>query len=373
MTNIKDIINPDLLEKMLDEKYITKRPHNDYPLFIYNYAPTAQFDQMWNEATLQCRGLITDDKGEILARPFPKFFNFGETAVPRFVVTGLPGQVYEKADGSLGILYHYKSKWHVATRGSFHSDQAEWATGFIQASDFADIGWPTEGYTYLTEIIYPQNRIVVDYGNRAELMLLGVLSNETGEDVTSFSDTHYCYWPFGEARRFSDSDIQDINHTVHTDAHKGEEGVVMVWPRSGGPSFRLKVKRADYVEMHRIVFGMTARKVWSAAKSDVYVEALITPAVPEEFATWVRATYSRLANETETIKAAAKKRFIMLTSDPNIKNIGEGVVNRARFAKLAKRYEHPGLLFALLDNKPIDETVWDMVYPAHEVPFDMDS
>ena len=33
---------------------------------------------MWDEITLQCRGLVTDNEGNVVARPFKKFFNIEE-------------------------------------------------------------------------------------------------------------------------------------------------------------------------------------------------------------------------------------------------------------------------------------------------------
>ena len=112
------------LQKMVDEKFISVQKHPTEPLFIYNYTQRCQFDRVWNNETLACRGLILNDKNEIVARPFPKFFNLqevidqgGQIPAEDFIVT-------EKMDGSLGILYWVEDKPYLATRGSFVSDQA---------------------------------------------------------------------------------------------------------------------------------------------------------------------------------------------------------------------------------------------------------
>lgn len=47
---------------------------------------------------------------------------------------------------------------YIATRGSFESDQALWATEWIQKR-FRPVDF-LAGYTYLYEIIYPENRVV---------------------------------------------------------------------------------------------------------------------------------------------------------------------------------------------------------------------
>jgi RNA ligase len=103
-----------------------------------------------------CRGLVTDDKGNIVARPFKKFFNMEEgkhTPTSDF-------EVYDKMDGSLGIFFYYEGGWVMATRGSFTSDQAVKGYEMMFKYDFANLH---KDYTYLFEIIYDQNRIVVKY------------------------------------------------------------------------------------------------------------------------------------------------------------------------------------------------------------------
>ena len=110
-------MNLSLINEMIEAGYIQVKKHSDADLFIYNYSPKAQYDRIWNEATLACRGLILDGDGNIIARPFQKFFNLGE-----FEGQYLPAsvfEVYDKLDGSLGITYQLNGKWQIATRGSF--------------------------------------------------------------------------------------------------------------------------------------------------------------------------------------------------------------------------------------------------------------
>jgi RNA ligase len=89
--------------------------------------------------------------------------------------------VYDKLDGSLGILYFYDDKPYIATRGSFTSEQAERANKIFQKK-YSHLHFNKE-HTYLFEIIYPENRIVVDYGAKEDLILLAVLDTETGKDL----------------------------------------------------------------------------------------------------------------------------------------------------------------------------------------------
>ena len=112
-----------MLEKLnqyYEDGLLYKQVHPTLPLTIWNYTEKVQFENLWDEITLMCRGLVTDDKGSIVARPFSKFFNIEEG---KFEPTE-KFEVWEKMDGSLGIVFWYQGQWIVATRGSFTSDQA---------------------------------------------------------------------------------------------------------------------------------------------------------------------------------------------------------------------------------------------------------
>src|SRR5690606_18274092 len=122
----------------------------------------------------------------IKARPFRKFFNYGEMPMES-MPAGLP-MVYETIDGSLGILYWIDNTPFLATRGRFTSEQAAMGTkmlhDFLKKNPFQF----KEGHTYLFEIIYPQNRIVVDYHKDSRLILLGIINNETSEEINLHDD-----------------------------------------------------------------------------------------------------------------------------------------------------------------------------------------
>jgi putative RNA ligase len=160
---------------MLAAGYISVQQHPTAPLWIYNYTAKAQYDNMWNPATLTCRGLITDDAGTIVARPFTKFFNLEQLEC----LPHEPFEVYEKLDGSLGILYWLEDEPAIATRGSFESRQVQVAIQLLRNYDLSAL---EREVPYLFEIIYPENRIVVDYGDRRELVLLARIDTPTGRE-----------------------------------------------------------------------------------------------------------------------------------------------------------------------------------------------
>jgi RNA ligase len=58
--------------------HLFKQVHRNMPLSIWNYTPEVQYGQLWDKVTLQCRGLVTDNNGDVVAYPFKKFFNIEE-------------------------------------------------------------------------------------------------------------------------------------------------------------------------------------------------------------------------------------------------------------------------------------------------------
>jgi len=139
-----------MLEKLneyFEKGLVYKQVHPTLPLTIWNYTEKVQYEGLWDEITLQTRGLVTDDEGNVVARPFKKFFNLEEG---KFEPTE-KFEVWEKMDGSLLIVFWYEGKWIVATRGSFTSDQAIKGIELLKKYN-TDIMF--RHLTYCFEIIY---------------------------------------------------------------------------------------------------------------------------------------------------------------------------------------------------------------------------
>ena len=66
------------LKELVKKRLITRRVHPKSELIIYNYTAKAQYSKFWTKEIKQCRGLICNYDGEIIARPFEKFFNLEE-------------------------------------------------------------------------------------------------------------------------------------------------------------------------------------------------------------------------------------------------------------------------------------------------------
>lgn len=166
-------MNKELLKQMITEKLVSVQKHPKADLFIYNYSPRVQYERLWNEITLKTRGLILDSEMNIIARPFGKFFNLeehSESDLPK-----LSFDVFDKMDGSLGILYWLNDVPYIATRGSFNSDQAIHGTEILYSKYKNTFNKLERDKTYLFEIIYP---------SKGDLGYHGIVNwNETSNDL----------------------------------------------------------------------------------------------------------------------------------------------------------------------------------------------
>lgn len=287
-----------LLETAVRDGYIRTQVHPDLPLAIYNYTPAAQYERMWNPATLAARGLVLDLDGELVARPLPKFFNLeevGPTALP-----AEPFRVYEKVDGSLLIATRYTDELVTATRGSFTSPQA--AVGRELARDLADRF--DDGITYLFEVIYPSNRIVCDYGDERKLVLLAAIETGTGYELLP----HEIDLPVEKAEEHT-PDVVDVT-TGAAEERPNREGFVLLF--SSG--VRVKVKHEEYKRLHRVLTNVTSRTIWEYLKDGRPVTDLID-AVPDEFYTWVSQTVAGLEEAYRTVETAYRSRAVELLGD----------------------------------------------------------
>lgn len=126
-------------------------------LSLFDYTRECQFSGSWNRATRISRGLVLDVVNKkLIALPFEKFFNYGDEHRNHGLPIGEPrwkgATVLEKMDGSCGIAFYYADEWHVVTRGSFESDQAQWATKWLRENIRTENMDVTK--TYVFEIIY---------------------------------------------------------------------------------------------------------------------------------------------------------------------------------------------------------------------------
>lgn len=347
---LSDLFSLDDFYADVDNGFIRVQTHPTLPLCIANYTEKATFARHWRATTLRSRGLIYEQGLlTVIAGGPAKFFNVGEPSAPAVPLDALVRPT-TKHDGSLGIAYKYGDHYGIATRGSFASDQAIHATELLRRSDLMpDIDYAdTHQLTRIFEIVYPENRIVLDYGDRDELIKLGTVVNDSGV---------IAYRP----RQMYVSGTMTLGEAIALPVPDDEEGYVLD-VHHDGKLYHLKLKGDRYKELHSVIFGLNERKIWEVMKSGAHKEFI--EALPDELQDWATNVLTRLSWEylnysydIEAITLAPE-----FTDAPSRKELAGWIMSH--YPQLSSP------LFLAADDRwdRVQDWIFDKIYPAH-APF----
>lgn len=343
---IADLFDLEFVDQMIADGYVRKQVHPALPLAILNYTEKAQFERVWNMVTTTCRGLIYDTStGEIVARPFPKFWNHSEAESAAFDLDE-PAVVFDKADGSLAIIHAVPDGYAVATRGSFTSDQAIHATDVLR-SRYGH--WsPPDGTTVLAEIVFPSNRIVVDYGDLDDLVLLGAVDIKTGR---TFGPDTVPDWPGPVIETFP---YRTLREALAAPVRDNREGFVIWFP---GTDARTKLKYEAYVHLHRIVTGLNARTVWEMLGAGKTIAEICEP-LPDELHAWVEKVAAELQDQAYELLYDTEQFH-----EKTVAKLPDGWGRKEYALAVAHSTLRPWL-FNLYDGKDPRPAIWKAVRPS---------
>ncbi len=363
--SLYDIVDLGEMVWLAENGYVREQDHPTEPLRILNYTNRAQVTpQVFADypSLNECRGLIynTTD-GTVVARPFPKFWNYGQAGAAEIPLDA-PVIVTDKVDGSLGIVYREPNSGQlaVATRGSFTSDQAIHATAVLRR-DYAH--WePEPDETVLFEIVYPENRIVLNYGQDDDLFLLGAVEIRTGRITDPDMVLHYYGWQGPRAKMFV---YRTLAEALAAEPRENAEGMVVRWPHLDGDRM-VKIKQEDYVALHRIVTGLNERTVWEHLKAGKHLDELLEP-LPDEFHLWVLAVAVRLTRfilDTEERFQMQYLAYVRQLSEYFITHPYSDAREVAKvFAGFVKDDPNAWAMFALKQGKDIEPKLWELAKP----------
>lgn len=218
-----------------------------YVFIDYNYILPDTFD---HPIRLEGRGIKFCSKtGNILARPFHKFFNLGERPDTQFETLPwhLPFVVQEKYDGSMIHPAIVDDRLVLMTRKGITdtSIQAmqECMTPQLEESMRQELAL---GHTPMYEYVSPNNRIVIEYTKPA-LRFLAMRKTVTG----AYSSYTHMFDGFMGGNMDPRALVDTTRKTV------GKEGVVICWPYTGQ---RIKLKADEYVMLHRAIDVLGSEK-----------------------------------------------------------------------------------------------------------------
>jgi len=226
----------------------------------------------------QCRGLVlrlaepekhkkfptSRPVGEtvVLARPFDRFFNYGQEAAADVDFSKLSTTFYEKVDGTLCLIYYddFLQEWHVATRGIPEadvplSDTSEYTfRTLFEKAVLNTVGkefdvWTSNmlfrDTTYMFELTSPYNKIVIEYDSPS-ITLLGARRNLSGKEISPAFVQAQVKVP--AAARYQFKSVEDLMTFVSSRSPSKHEGVVVCDSKFR----RVKVKNIGYLAFSKL-------------------------------------------------------------------------------------------------------------------------
>lgn len=361
MTLLDRIVDTKRLDEGVREGFIRLRHDEDLGLSILNYTDYAQVTpRSWeNPAVRACRGIIFDPETlRVHARPWEKFFNHGQKEAAQISLDESV-VVMDKLDGSLGIGYlDCTGQPRISTRGSLSSDQAIHATEWLWMNLHL-LGRPERlrTSTPLFEVIYPENRIVCDYGDRDELVLLGAVHVETGIAIDGPTAAGYFGWTGAVVEEMPHDTLREA---LEAKPRAGAEGLVVMSMHQ--PQALVKIKQEDYVALHRIVTWLSERAVWERMMAGEDIETLVD-GIPDELHGWVEGVYNGLLAETTRLELHTRDIFLDIVG-----KCGSVNVSRKEFALLANQHtDIRPWLFLMLDGKDVETPILKSLKPTGDV------
>ena len=242
-----------VLPALQGRKAFAIKDQGDYIAIDYNYAEP---DTFADPIRRECRGIKFAKMGELLARPYHKFFNIGEKeeTQPGTIDWSLPHMVLEKLDGSMVHPFYVLGVMVFGTRAGI-TDIAmaayKWADQNWKGDQWARVGeWLQQGWTPIFEWCSPGNQIVIRYPED-RLVLTGLRNNLTGA---------YAPWVKGdvphEVKVWRNSVGEIGQFLEHSRALEDQEGYVVRF----ADGFMCKVKADAYVLRHKARDSMLLEK-----------------------------------------------------------------------------------------------------------------
>lgn len=364
----------EFIGKYLQTGLVNESVHKEFPLNLFTYSRKCVHEDVWDNVTSKCRGIIINrETNEIVARPFEKFHNYGSERTTGMDCVVNPAEcqkptVIEKVDGFMCTLYTWQGKSYIASKGSFYSVHAKWAT--TEYNKLQYFGWP-EGFTPVFEGLCRDLRIVVDYGDRQGLVLLGLVNIETGEELQPDVLAQWARLNGVESAKVFDKSLLDaLEDTLSANNVGGEEGYVLTWYREDAPPFRLKVKFQEYLRLHRMVTGVSPKRIWEVLSTPAFradLDEYLSKSTPwfSKFVTkWIsalRAEYDRQLNGSALAYARVKETVRVKVGQRPYENLGAERKAWATEFLRDENKEFSPILFAMLDNKDVSAVIWKRV------------
>lgn len=339
-----------ILKDYEQRRLVCFQRHPTLPLSIWNYTPECQYSGMWDDITVQCRGLVVHDDGHIVSRGFNKFWNIEEK---RHTPTN-DFEVFEKLDGQYIGCFWYNGEMIVNSRGSFTSKYA------VEAKRILDEKYPEfeklpiskhlshHQITYCFELVGFE-QIVVSYPE-PDLVLTGKFRNDILVGWIDLPVLIPTKMPV--VKKYDGLDYTNIKQLNW----QNSEGFVVKF--SNGQ--RCKIKFQDYIRLHRAMTNLSTTAIWEALRDGKPVSSILSD-VPDEFYDKVRDCEDTFNTKFTEIEHLSKLYFQYFS--PLL------LISRKIFAERINAWLIPPykyIVLVMIDGVDYDVMIWNFIKPQFE-------
>ena len=267
-------------------------------------------DDLTGAIRRECRGLIFDRDGNIMSRPFHKFFNVNEREETQSHAIDMsqPHAIMEKMDGSMIRPILVDGYLRLATKMGVTNVAME-AEAWLAAQDSEYKEWlrayMDNGYTPIFEWVSPFNQIVLAY-EIEDLVLLAIRDNVTGEYLDLAEELAEVRCPFNVVRSYGSMEGNITDYIARQRGVEGREGDIIAFANG----HRLKVKNDWYVRIHKTIDRITFDRN--------IVDLIINEEVDDVIPMLPTAQVERIRNFETRFWAAFKVKEDMLLADRDI-------------------------------------------------------
>lgn len=323
---------------------VVKKGKGEYDgLLVVAYSDRTEATGAWSEypALRHFRGLIIDEYGTIIARPFAKTHKCG-VEIPLEELPFPPKSVFEKVNGTLVVLYHWEGKigvwnkgWRFSTKFSFENEYTKAAKELLACTDYSKLD---KRKTYLFELILPEDPHIVDYKGERSLVLLNAINTASGKYAKSHFVNRTALFldvrtPRDATPLWPGMSIASIYRSAQTDAaFENFEGFMAMYVDGNGREHTVKIKVRSYDD-RKFIRDMKWEKLIASfdfATLDVPLSKRIqllwynvsnraVREMLEERIAWIRNTYVQVIKDARDLVEdgliAATERLIESSSD----------------------------------------------------------
>ena len=145
-------------------------------------------------------------------------------------------------------MFFFNGKPIFSTKGTFTSGQAEKIFKLKCSNLNLD-----QDYTYCFEVIYPENRIIVNFEDEEDIFLIAKIHTKSGKEEEIHDLGFRSVKQFGSV-----ASIDKLEELKNLD-RENEEGFVIKFENN----FRVKLKFETYFKLHKAAAGYSEQQIWT--------------------------------------------------------------------------------------------------------------